>query len=514
MSPSANHVFTPAAAGVSTCSRFLHAVSGTFPSTRPRRPGAGVIPTTTMNDNNTMLLFAEDDTHAARMQAVDELHSATNVYTEDFVIDQILDHVDWPSGSKRLIDTSCGAGGVIARALTKALSQRAFDDNVLPRVIEGWELHPAACAQAQSRVASVLIAFGRSSTVASRLASQIIYNRDFLTEAPTEPQYDFVIGNPPYLRAANVPQLLRNEYANHVPKYAAADLAHAFLDRSNRTLRKGGKIGVVVADRVLLNSSAGALREALGATLGIEHVARLDAASAFFRPKTRRKGSPARVHPLLLIMSENGEQKLSKDPVYPGVDEAPYEGLPSLEDLAQVQIGPWVGTDGIFLITAAQAAASNIPRESLVHAVDIEDIDGDKIKPAARFAIRTRPDVTPCAAIQAHLNATMHLMARRGVRSAYWVPPETFHNRDLSQVSLVVPRIAKSPKAIWLPPQVLAVNHNVSIISADLDLLSRIEKALRGELAARWLNDHAPAIEGGYRTINTRLLRKMPIKLD
>lgn len=467
-----------------------------------------------MNDNNTMLLFAEDDTHAARMQAVDELHSATNVYTEDFVIDQLLEHIDWPSDSKRLIDTSCGAGGVIARALTKALSQRAFDDNVLPRVIEGWELHPAACAQAQSRVAAVLIAFGRTSAAASRLALQIIHNRDFLTEAPTEPQYDFVIGNPPYLRAANVPQLLRDEYANHVPKYAAADLAHAFLDRSHRTLREGGKIGVVVADRVLLNSSAGALREALGATLGIEHVKRLDAASAFYRPKTRRKGSAARVHPLLLIMSEDGELALSKDPVYPGVDETPYKGLPTLEKLAEVRIGPWMGTDGIFLVTAAQAAASNIPREALVHAVDIEDIDGDRIRPAARFAIRTRPETPPCAAIMAHLDATMHLMAPGGMRGVYWTPPETFHNRDLSQVSLLVPRIAKSPRAIWLPPQTLAINHNVSIISGDLDLLNRIEKALRGELAARWLNDHAPGIEGGYRTINTRLLRKMPIKLD
>lgn len=467
-----------------------------------------------MNDNTTMLLFAEDDAHAARMQAVDELHSATNVYTEDFVIDQILEHIDWPSGSKRLIDTSCGAGGVIARALTKALSERAFEDNVLPQVIEGWELHPAACAQAQSRVASVLIAFGRTSAAASRLATQIIHNRDFLTEAPTTPQFDFVIGNPPYLRAANVPQLLRDEYANHVPKYAAADLAHAFLDRSHRALRKGGKIGVVVADRVLLNSSAGALREALGTTLSIEHVERLDAASAFYRPKTRQKGSPARVHPLLLILSEAGELSLSKDPVYPGVDETPYEGLPTLEELATVRIGPWMGADGIFLVTAAQADASNIPREALVHAVDLEDIDGDRIKPAKHFAIRTRPETPPCAAIMAHLNATMHLMAPGGMRGVYWTPPETFHNRDLSQVSLVVPRIAKTPKAIWLPPQTLAVNHNISIISADLMLLTRIERALRSELAARWLSDHAPAIEGGYRTINTRLLRKMPVKLD
>jgi tRNA1(Val) A37 N6-methylase TrmN6 len=467
-----------------------------------------------MNDNNTLHLFAEDETHAARMQAVDELHAATNVYTEDFVIDQILEHIDWPNGSKRLIDTSCGAGGVIVRALTKALSQRAFTDDEIPNMIVGWELHPAACAQARSRVGSVFIAFGRSGAVATRLAEKIIHNRDFLTEAPTVPSFDFVIGNPPYLRAAMVPRLLRDEYSQHVPKYALADLAHAFLDRSHRTLREGGKIGVVVADRLLINSSAGALREALGTTLGIEHVGRLDSSSCFYRPKSRRKGTPARVHPLLLVMSGDGELALGKDPVYPGVDETPYEGLPTLSDLAVVKIGPWLGSDGIFLISGEQAAASKIPPEALVRAVDIDDIEGDGIGPPKRFAIRTRPDTRPCDAIMKHLDSTMHLMAEGGMRGAYWSPPETWHNRDLSQPTLMVPRIAKSPKAIWLPPNNLAVNHNVSIISGDLDLLTRIERALRGDLAAQWLREHAPAIEGGYRTINTRLLRKMPIKLD
>jgi hypothetical protein len=64
-----------------------------------------------MNDNHTMLLFAEDDAHAARMQAVDELHNYTNVYTEDFVIDKILERIDSSNGLQRLIDTCQGGHG-------------------------------------------------------------------------------------------------------------------------------------------------------------------------------------------------------------------------------------------------------------------------------------------------------------------------------------------------------------------------------------------------------------------
>ncbi|CAN7631530.1 Eco57I restriction-modification methylase domain-containing protein [Massilia sp. LjRoot122] len=468
-----------------------------------------------MDDNNNLLLFAENDHDAARIEAIDQLHNATNYYTADAVVEQLLDHLDWPHDRGRMIDASCGAGAFIAIALTRALAARVFTDSELPHHLEGWELHPFACAQARARVASVLISFGRTAGVAAKIAEQIIHNKDFLTEAPTEARWHYHCGNPPYIRAANIPQILRDEYAGHVPKYASADLAHGFLDRAARTLFDGGKIGVVVADRILINSTAGALREALGTRLGIEHVERLDATTAFFRPKQRRKGTPARVHPLLLVMSPTGAVPLTKEPIYPGVDETEYAGLPTLQELAQVRLGSWLGTEGVFTVTPEQAAARGIPLEALVHAVDIDDIvDGDKLGPLKRYAIRTHPDHRPCDAVMAHLDATMHLMAEAGKKGVYWCPPERFHARDLSQVTLMVPRIAKTPRAIWVQPNTLPINHNLSIVSGDLELLAKIERALRGDLAAKWLHDHAPRIEGGFHSLETNLLRRMPIQLD
>jgi hypothetical protein len=468
-----------------------------------------------MNDNNTLLLFAENDADAARIEAVDQLHNATNFYTAEPVVERLLNHMPWPQDRGRMIDASCGDGAFVAVALARALAARVFTDAELPHHLEAWEIHPFACAQARARVTSVLISFGRSPIVAAHLAEQIVHNKDFLTDAPTVETWNYFCTNPPYLRAANIPQLLRDEYAAHVPKYALADLAHSFLDRAARTLCKGGKIGVVVADRILINSTAGPLREALSPQLGVEHVERIDSELAFVRPKQRRKGTPARVHPLLLVLGPEAVVPLTKEPIYPGVDETPYAGLPTLQDLAEIRLGPWLGTSGIFSISPEEAIAKGIPPESLVHAVDIDDIiDGDQLGPLKRYAIRTHPDHRPCDAIMAHLEATMHRMAEGGKKGTYWCPPERFHARDLSQVTLMVPRIAKTPRGIWLPPSTLAINHNLSIISGDLQMLTKIERALRGDLAAKWLRDHAPRIEGGYHTLDTSLLRKMPIQLD
>lgn len=467
-----------------------------------------------MNDNNTMLLFAENASDAARIEAIDALHNATNFYTVDSVVEQVLDHMAWPHDFGRMVDPSCGAGAFVAVALARALAARVFEDDQIPHHLEGWEIHGFAAEQARARVSSVLISFGRSPAAAAQLAKRIIHNKDFLTEAPTVATWNYCCSNPPYLRLANIPQLLRDEYASYVSKYASADLAHSFLDRAARTLCAGGKIGVVVADRILINSTAGALRESLGASLGIEHVERLDSESTFYKPKQRRKGTPARVHPLLLVLSPSGAVPLTKEPIYPGVDETQYAGIPTLGEIAQVKLGPWLGTENVFTVTPEQAIASGLPAEVLVRAVDIDDIEGDELGPIKRYAIRTHPDQRPCDAVMKHLDATMHLMAEGGKKGTFWCPPERFHSRDLSQVTLMVPRIARTPKGIWIPPQTLPINHNLSVISGDKQLLIKIERALRSDLAIKWLQEHAPRIEGGFFTLDTTLLRKMPIRLD
>ncbi|KNH06152.1 Modification methylase PaeR7I (Adenine-specific methyltransferase PaeR7I) (M.PaeR7I) [Candidatus Burkholderia brachyanthoides] len=81
------------------------------------------------------------------------------------------------------------------------------------------------------------------------LANDMVHNRDFLTDRPTTPQWDIVAGNPPYLRAANVPDLLRTGYSRHVPDYTRNDMLHSFLEQCSRTVRTAGRIGLVSADR-------------------------------------------------------------------------------------------------------------------------------------------------------------------------------------------------------------------------------------------------------------------------
>jgi tRNA1(Val) A37 N6-methylase TrmN6 len=465
--------------------------------------------------NATLPLFTESPAAAALAQAIDELHAATAIYTSEPAVDQLLDKINWPNGDASIADCSAGDGQFLVRALTKLLSTRHVDDDKLPQLIQGWEIHPTAASQARTRLAAVLIAFGRSAERANVIAKKIVRNQDFLTDGPNFPCINFLMGNPPYMRMVSVPALLRDEYSQVVPKYAFLDLMFSFLDRSSKVLKPGGQMGFIVSDRWLSNSGAAALREALGSRLAIEHIERVDPNSVFHRAKQRRAGTPARVHPVLVIFGPVG-QAITKAAIYPGIDPTKYASYPTLDSIAKIRIAPWLDAAGIWTLSEDQVRASGIPRQFLVPAVDTDDIRGSELGVPRRVAIRTVPNETPCDAVMQHLRSQMPRMSERGRRvlqSGKWSPPERFHNFDLSQPSLLIPRIAKTPKAVRLPIAVLPLNHNLSIVSSGPAGLKLVERALQSEVAAEWMRDHAPRLEGGYYSLCTTLLRQMPVDL-
>lgn len=462
----------------------------------------------------TELLFAHHAGEAARAAAIDQLHHATAIYTAEGVVDELLHRLHWPAGARRLVDPSCGDGMFVGRALLKLLHAGDPGDRAILDTVQGWEIHPFACSQARARICGILHSAGRTSATAARMAHEMVRNADFLIDGPTSPAFHVVAGNPPYLRWLNVPSVLRDDYAQHVPAYAAADMLHSFLDRCAATLHANGEIAFVTSDRWLFSDRAAKLRGLLGQRLSIQHLSRLSAKSCFYRPKNRRSGTPPRIHPVAVHLSHASGRKLTAEAIYPGVDAELYRGMPTLGDIAQVRLAPWLGAHGIFLVTAEEAAASCLPADVLVPAVDTDDIVDGALRAATRYAIRTVPTCAPCAVVAGHLERNMHRMAKRGLSGKIWMPPEGFHRFDLSKQSLLVPRIAKTPASIRVPAGHLPINHNLSIVCDDVALLARIEKALSGEIAATWLRGHAAPLEGGYFALTASLLRKIPIDLQ
>jgi hypothetical protein len=450
--------------------------------------------------------------------AIERLHNSTSFYTAEPIVDQLLDMLSWPSDSRTLVDPSCGDGAFLGAALERLLTvEPDASDERIGHLVQGWEIHYFAAAEARQRLERILVAHGRSAARAQAVAQGMVIQGDFLTQGPQAATWDCVAGNPPFLRYANLPSILREEYERALPDYSRGDILHSFIDRLTQVLNAGGEIALVTSDRWLFTENAAILREKVGLHMGIRHLARLDCASAFYRPKSRRSGQPPRIHPVAVVLCEakRATTALTRAPIYPEADDAAYAGCNPLNSVAAVRLAPWLGKHGLFVVDEATAAAAHIPAELLVPAVDTDNMKGGVLSAPTKFAIRTYRNVEPPAAVMAHLDANMHLLARTKVRKTQrWLPPESFERMDLSQDRLLIPRIANSLRPVRVPAGILPLDHGISIVGAGSMTLDQLEEALLRPEAEAWVRARAPRLENGYFSLTTKLLRALPVRFD
>lgn len=455
---------------------------------------------------------------SALEEAVEQLHNATSFYTAEPIVEQLLGMVNWPAGDRRLVDTSCGDGVFLGAALKLLLEvEPQVDDARVAGLIHGFEIHFFAAAESRRRLARILVEHGRSAVRAASIATSMVTHGDFLLQGPCSPTWDLVVGNPPFLRYTHLPSILRTEYERELPDHSQGDMLHSFLGRCTLALRDGGEIALVTSDRWLFARCAADLRASIGQRMGLHHVERLDCSSAFYRPKNRRAGQPPRIHPVAVILRDAAScsTAITEAPIYPEADDAAYVGQRTLASLAKVSLAPWLGKHGLFVIDKATALAANIPPQMLVPAVDTDNMKGGTLSAPMKYAIRTFRNVEPPAAVLAHLDANMHLLARSKVRKTQrWLPPESFERVDLGQPCLLIPRIANSLRAVRVPAGILPVDHGITIVSAGEASLDQLEAALMRPEAEAWVRARAPRLEGNYFSVTTSLLRDLPLNLD
>lgn len=445
-----------------------------------------------------------------RAAAVEEVHIATAIYTTVGVVDALLDRLRWPHSGGRLLDPSAGDGSFLVQALQRL---NLADPDQLYRV-QGWEIHPGAAQEALARVTLLLRQAGWAEEEAHCLATSIVVNKDFLTDGPRQGDFQVIAGNPPYLRFQRLPEYFKELYSRQLPGYARGDLLHAFLDLCAKLLPEDGVIGLVCSDRFLFNATAAELRRRLGTRVGISHLARLDPATSFYRPKRRVKGSPPRIHPVELVLctAGSGVFPLTGEAISPDNPGANEPAGRTLGDIAKVSIAPWLGPFGIFVVSGDTAVKLRAANAQLIPAVDTDDIvpETDQLKTPTRFAIRTQRETPPTGMLAEHLMAQRSRMPKRGQSRPFWMPPETI-NLPLDRPTLLIPRIARRLRAIPLPAGILPLNHNLSVVSTSDYSLEDLREMLLSEKSQEWIRCNAPRLESGFYSITTRLLRRLPI---
>lgn len=192
------------------------------------------------------------------------------IFTRQTVVGFILDlagyTVDRPLHTMRLLEPSFGGGDfllpIIGRLLAawRAAGARGSALDALGDAIFAVELHRNTYRTTSAAVVSFLMGEGLASDAAEGLADRWLHQGDFLM-VPIKGRFDFVAGNPPYVRQERIPAPLLAAYRRRYETlYDRADLYVPFIERSLNLLSEGGHLGFICADRWMKNRYGGPLR--------------------------------------------------------------------------------------------------------------------------------------------------------------------------------------------------------------------------------------------------------------
>lgn len=199
-----------------------------------------------------------------------EAESRGAVFTRREVVNFILDLAgyteDQPLHEKRLLEPSFGGGDFLLPSIERLLRVwRAARPNgsvldELGDAIRAVELHHETFRITHDAVVALLKREGIAANTATALAGRWLSQGDFLL-ATLEGEFDFVVGNPPYVRQELIPAPLLAAYrSRYQTMYDRADIYIPFIERSLSVLSDGGSLGFICADRWMKNRYGGPLR--------------------------------------------------------------------------------------------------------------------------------------------------------------------------------------------------------------------------------------------------------------
>ncbi|MEM7792356.1 MAG: Eco57I restriction-modification methylase domain-containing protein [Verrucomicrobiota bacterium] len=240
-----------------------------------------------------------------------------SVYTKPEVVDFILDLAGYkeerPLFKLRLLEPSFGGGDfllpVIDRLISSALSEGidlTFEN--LSQCVRAVELHRNTYLETKQRVLERLTT-NIPRSAAEHLTDAWLIQGDFLIEAFDE-EFDYVVGNPPYVRQELIPAPLLAEYkVRYSTLYERADLYIPFIERSLSLLKTTGVLGIICSDRWMKNRYGGPLRsfvstnfhlsvyvDMVGTDAFTEEVSAYPAITIFNRSSSRHTATVHRSH--------------------------------------------------------------------------------------------------------------------------------------------------------------------------------------------------------------------------
>ncbi len=193
------------------------------------------------------------------------------VFTPDWIVKLILDRSEYSGNTildKYILEPGCGSGNFLLQIVERFIEtakQNGLKNNEIKKKIEkyiyGIEVDESVYKECLSRLDDLAKSYDLQNIKWN------IQNKDILDIEISElPSFDFVIGNPPYVRIHNLDKNRLAEIKSrfHFCKNGIIDLFQVFFEIGIMSLnKKSGKLGFITPNSFIHNSTYGDFRKYL-----------------------------------------------------------------------------------------------------------------------------------------------------------------------------------------------------------------------------------------------------------
>lgn len=488
------------------------------------------------------------------------------VFTRSEVVDFILDLVgytaDEPLHERRLLEPSFGGGDFLLPAIRRLLSAWEAKRDVyavpydLINAIRAVELHRETFRSTHASVVALLASEGFDTESATMLADGWLLQDDFLL-APLDGQFEFVVGNPPYVRQELIPSPLLAVYrSSYRTIYDRADLYIPFIERSLSVLSKAGRLGFICSDRWMRNRYGGPLRKLVAESFHLKAYVDMVDTPAFHSDviaypaitiigreapgATRIAHRPAIDRPTLTALagalrarslpSDAGQvRELTR--VTNGSDPWLLESsdqmalirrlekqFPTLEEVrCKVGIGVATGADKAFI---GRFDVLDVEDDRKLPLVTTKDIASGKVKWRGQGVINPFTDSGSLVRLQDYPRLRRYLESRRDVIGGRHCARRTPANWYRT-IDRITPSLAQRPKL--LIPDIkgeahvvfergeLYPHHNLYYVTSEAWDLHALQAVLLSAVTRLFIATYSTKMRGGFLRFQAQYLRRIRI---
>lgn len=221
---------------------------------------------------STSLLFQEEVMSAIEAMTSASVEERGAIFTRPDVVDFILDLAgytpDKPLDQMKILEPSFGNGNFLLpmverllQAWNRAANKSADTFEDLSMCVCAVELHGETFIRTKRNLLYLLCEHGIPADIADRLTHAWLILGDFLLSSLPQ-GFDFIVGNPPYVRQERIPTVLLSAYREQYSTlYDRADLYIPFIERSLRLLVPNGHLAFICSDRWTKNRYGSLLRK-------------------------------------------------------------------------------------------------------------------------------------------------------------------------------------------------------------------------------------------------------------